>query len=63
METQTPILAQTPTHSSAVSIDTQSRAEVLLQLGDSPRQIMSLQDSSESMNELDRFVPKDAVFE
>lgn len=65
MEPKIPVLdyQKTLTNSTAESIETRSRDEVLPHLGDSPREIKSLQDRSEFMNELDRFAPKGVAFE
>ncbi|RSL39554.1 hypothetical protein CEP53_013973 [Fusarium sp. AF-6] len=65
MEPQTPVLfrRKTLTNSAAEFVETRAREEVLLQLGDSPEEIRSLQDSSEFMSEIDKFVPKGVIFD
>ncbi|KAI8712656.1 hypothetical protein NCS52_01364200 [Fusarium sp. LHS14.1] len=65
MEPGIPIPAhrKTLTNFTAESIETRSRDEVPPRLGDSPREIKSLQDRSEFMNELDRFAPKGVAFD
>ncbi|EEU37124.1 uncharacterized protein NECHADRAFT_86736 [Fusarium vanettenii 77-13-4] len=65
MEPQIPVLdcQTTLTNSAAKFTETRARDEGLPQFADSTQETKSLQDSSEFINEIDRFVPKDVVFD